>query len=203
MLYASCHKIWHPQCDKKACKFANLHIIKYYNFSIISCMRKMIMLINISLSTFIPEGKLLLEFVTYFCWFFHYHLCDPLFGRWRTCVSWPSLTYHDLHKMADILQATFWNVFQCKTNIVICFIFLLNVFLMVQLTANQQLCDGFELSRQQAVTWSKNWHRSQTRTQWGNTVKPVYNDHLMGYFSAVWSSFRWPRATSSRWPRAT
>ena len=26
------------------------------------------------------------------------------------------------------------------------------------------------------------------------TVKPVYNDHLMGYFSAFWSS-RWPRAT--------
>ena len=27
------------------------------------------------------------------------------------------------------------------------------------------------------------------------TVKPVYNDHLMGYFSASWSSSRWPRAT--------
>ena len=31
-----------------------------------------------------------------------------------------------------------------------------------------------------------------------NTVKPVYNDHLMGYFSAFWSSSRWSRAT--RWP---
>ena len=28
------------------------------------------------------------------------------------------------------------------------------------------------------------------------TAKPVYNDHLMGYFSAFWSSSRWPRATS-------
>ena len=28
-----------------------------------------------------------------------------------------------------------------------------------------------------------------------STVKPVYNDHLMGYFSAFWSSSRWPRAT--------
>ena len=27
------------------------------------------------------------------------------------------------------------------------------------------------------------------------TAKPVYNDHLMGYFSAFWSSSRWPRAT--------
>ena len=27
------------------------------------------------------------------------------------------------------------------------------------------------------------------------TVKPVYNDHPMGYFSAFWSSSRWPRAT--------
>ena len=27
------------------------------------------------------------------------------------------------------------------------------------------------------------------------TMKPVYNDHLMGYFSAFWSSSRWPRAT--------
>ena len=27
----------------------------------------------------------------------------------------------------------------------------------------------------------------------GYTVKPVYNDHLMGYFSAFWSSSRWPR----------
>ena len=25
---------------------------------------------------------------------------------------------------------------------------------------------------------------------WRNTVKPVYNDHLMGYFSAFWSSSR-------------
>ena len=28
-----------------------------------------------------------------------------------------------------------------------------------------------------------------------DTVKPVYNDHLLGYFSAFWSSSRWPRAT--------
>ena len=28
-----------------------------------------------------------------------------------------------------------------------------------------------------------------------NTVKPVYNDHLMGYFSAFWCSSRWPWAT--------
>ena len=27
------------------------------------------------------------------------------------------------------------------------------------------------------------------------TVKPVYNDHLMGYSAAFWSSSRWPRAT--------
>ena len=27
------------------------------------------------------------------------------------------------------------------------------------------------------------------------TVKPVYNDHLVGYFSAFWSSSRWPMAT--------
>ena len=27
------------------------------------------------------------------------------------------------------------------------------------------------------------------------TVKPVDNDHLMGYFSVFWSSSRWPRAT--------
>ena len=26
-------------------------------------------------------------------------------------------------------------------------------------------------------------------------VKPVYNDHLMGYLFAFWSSSRWPRAT--------
>ena len=28
-----------------------------------------------------------------------------------------------------------------------------------------------------------------------NTVKPVYNDHPMGYLSAFWSSSRWPGAT--------
>ena len=35
------------------------------------------------------------------------------------------------------------------------------------------------------------------------TVKPVYNDHLMWYFSAFWSSSRWPGATymSSRWQK--
>ena len=32
-------------------------------------------------------------------------------------------------------------------------------------------------------------------TIYDNTVKPVYNNHLMGYFSAFWSSSRWPRAT--------
>ena len=31
--------------------------------------------------------------------------------------------------------------------------------------------------------------------QHDNTVKPVYNDHLMGYISAFWSSSRWPGAT--------
>ena len=28
------------------------------------------------------------------------------------------------------------------------------------------------------------------------TVKPVYNDHSIGYFTDFWSSSRWPRATS-------
>ena len=28
-----------------------------------------------------------------------------------------------------------------------------------------------------------------------STVKPVYKDHPIGYFSAFWSSYRWPRAT--------
>ena len=28
-----------------------------------------------------------------------------------------------------------------------------------------------------------------------DTVKPVYNDHLFGYFFAFWSSSWWPRAT--------
>ena len=28
-----------------------------------------------------------------------------------------------------------------------------------------------------------------------DTVKPVYNDHIIGYLSAFWSSSRWPRAT--------
>ena len=32
-------------------------------------------------------------------------------------------------------------------------------------------------------------------TSFPGTVKPVYNDHLMGYSSAFWSSSRWPRAT--------
>ena len=31
-------------------------------------------------------------------------------------------------------------------------------------------------------------------TTLNSTVKPVYNDHLMGYFSPFWSSSRWPRA---------
>ena len=31
-------------------------------------------------------------------------------------------------------------------------------------------------------------------SNWLSTVKPVFNDHLMGYFSAFWSSSRWPLA---------
>ena len=35
-----------------------------------------------------------------------------------------------------------------------------------------------------------------SRSRWVDaTMKPVYNDHLMEYFSAFWSSSRWPRAT--------
>ena len=36
-----------------------------------------------------------------------------------------------------------------------------------------------------------------------STVKPVYNDHLMRYFSAFWSSSRWPRATKMSSTRQT
>ena len=42
------------------------------------------------------------------------------------------------------------------------------------------------------------WRTSYTlaiSVLYNGTVKPVYNDHLMGYFSAFWSSSRWPRAT--------
>ena len=36
---------------------------------------------------------------------------------------------------------------------------------------------------------------SQSSVWHSDTVKPVYNDHPMGYLSAFWSSSRWPRAT--------
>ena len=39
------------------------------------------------------------------------------------------------------------------------------------------------------------WYDENTKNIYHNTVKPVYNDHLMGHFSAFWSSSRWPRAT--------
>ena len=44
----------------------------------------------------------------------------------------------------------------------------------------------------------KLWYVITCPCFWRNnpdTVKPVYNDHLMGYFSAFWSSSRWPKAT--------
>ena len=37
--------------------------------------------------------------------------------------------------------------------------------------------------------------RRKGMQSWRYTVKPVYNDHLLRYFSAFWSSSRWPRAT--------
>ena len=43
-------------------------------------------------------------------------------------------------------------------------------------------------SRPDRSSWSKLIYVSCT-------VKPVYNDHLIGFFSAFWSSSRWPRAT--------
>ena len=36
---------------------------------------------------------------------------------------------------------------------------------------------------------------SNSYEPFAGTVKPVYNDHIMGYFSAFWSSFRGPLAT--------
>ena len=46
-------------------------------------------------------------------------------------------------------------------------------------------------------TFSISWLVHCTAWLWNvlYTVKPVYNDHLMGYCSAFWSSSRWPRAT--------
>ena len=47
----------------------------------------------------------------------------------------------------------------------------------------------------------ENWQRSidvehTQKTENEITVKPVYNDHPMGYFSAFWSSSKWPRQGS-------
>ena len=43
-------------------------------------------------------------------------------------------------------------------------------------------------------TPEKSHHSCGTEeTRRGITVKPVYNDHLMGYFPAFWSTSRWPR----------
>ena len=40
------------------------------------------------------------------------------------------------------------------------------------------------------------WHEPlHPRASFADTVKPVYNDHLMGYLSAFWSSSRWPLVT--------
>ena len=50
-------------------------------------------------------------------------------------------------------------------------------------------CPG--VYRRQAISS----HHSEFPATAGYTVKPVYNDHLMGYFSAFWSTSRWPRAT--------
>ena len=35
---------------------------------------------------------------------------------------------------------------------------------------------------------------SSIDTKIHDAAKPVYNDHLVGYFSAFWGSSRWPRA---------
>ena len=43
--------------------------------------------------------------------------------------------------------------------------------------------------------WIRSWFQEMDILTIVGTVKPVYNDHLMGYFSAFWGSSRWPRAT--------
>ena len=65
-----------------------------------------------------------------------------------------------------------------------------------------QLCDCDSASKVIVIDSDKFcWHLTTTKenkscTQFVLcTVKPVYNDHLMGYFSAFWSSSWWPRAT--------
>ena len=52
----------------------------------------------------------------------------------------------------------------------------------------------YHLSRSASVWEWVSFRLSDIEKIW-STVKPVYNDHLMGYFSAFWSSSRWPRAT--------
>ena len=57
-----------------------------------------------------------------------------------------------------------------------------------------------ELTKKDSVPWRI---YIRIRASIWCTVKPVYNNHLMGYFSAFWSSSRWPRATymTSRWQK--
>ena len=46
-----------------------------------------------------------------------------------------------------------------------------------------------------ALWWSCDCSIARSDAGLNDTVKPVYNDHLSWYFSAFWSSSRWPRAT--------
>ena len=47
-----------------------------------------------------------------------------------------------------------------------------------------------------ALCFAKYWKLAWLLYDWEDiAMKPVYNDHLVGYFSAFWSCSRWPRAT--------
>ena len=61
---------------------------------------------------------------------------------------------------------------------------------LVEPSSSTQIDDATEFIHASIVESRQKYLKKDVRT-----VKPVYNDHLMGYFSAFWSSYRWSMAT--------
>ena len=59
----------------------------------------------------------------------------------------------------------------------------------------REVCNWF-CGRLQWTMLVVRWKFTSWKTEILPTVKPFYNDHLMGYISAFWSSSRWPLVIS-------
>ena len=126
-------------------------------------------------------------------------------------ISWYNITryctrHNNFESTTSVRLRTLWASYGCLSWVILRKVTARYREFTVYSTA-QGLCTRFALCF--VVIWSwldlpiflsvslelRQWSdfTNASKATMNDTVKPVYNDHRMGYFSAFWSSSRWPK----------